>query len=107
MNTPKQTTNKPTLVETQQRLLQVVAYLGNNVVEGVTNGDIAKALNLQAPYVTRDLANAEAAGFAIYNQQTGRWSPGPALVEIAAKALTNIQRHRQKLDEMAQQYLPK
>lgn len=107
MNTPKQTTNKTKLVEAQQRLMRVVAYLGNNVVEGVTNSDIANALNIPAPYVTRDLANAEAAGFAIFNTQTGRWSPGPALAEIAAKALANIQRHRQKLDEMAMQYLTK
>lgn len=102
-----QTTNQPKLVEAQQRLLRVVAYLGNNVVTGVTNGDIAKALDIPAPYVTRDLANAEAAGFAMYNAQTGRWSPGPALAEIAGKALANIASHRQKIEELTALYVPK
>lgn len=101
------TTNQPNLVAAQQRLMKVLACLGANVVEGVTNGDIAKTLDIPAAYVTRDLANAEAAGFAIYNPQTSRWSPGPALVEIAVKGLANIQRHRQKLDDLALQYMPR
>lgn len=85
--------------EAQQRLLRVVMLLGEDVVVGLAPAQIAKALNVPASYVTRDLENLKTAGWAIQQEETGRWLLGAKPGSLGVKVLASIDRAQRKVDE--------
>ena len=92
------------LNEAQQRLMQVVMLLGNDVVQGYAPGQIAKALNVPPPYITRDLVNLAAQGWATYNEHTGHWIIGHNITGIAVKGMKAIDEATRKMNELRNRY---
>lgn len=91
--------------EAQQRLLRVLKALRGREFDGITPGDIAKAVETSAANVTRDLANLEEAGFA--ERLPGaedRWRLGVQLVQIAQQYQNALARIRAQVEEMARRY---
>lgn len=85
--------------EAQQRLLAVVMLLGEDVITGLAPAQIAKALNVPASYVTRDLDNLRTAGWAVQNEETGRWLLGTKAGALGVKVMTSIDRAERKVAE--------
>lgn len=85
--------------EAQQRLLAVVMLLGEDVITGLAPTQIAKALNVPASYVTRDLDNLRTAGWAVQNEETGRWLLGTKAGALGVKVMTSIDRAERKVAE--------
>jgi DNA-binding IclR family transcriptional regulator len=85
--------------EAQQRVLRVVMLLGEDVVVGLAPTQIAKALNVPASYVTRDLENLRTAGWAIQHEETGRWLLGAKPGALGVKVLSSIDRATRKVEE--------
>lgn len=90
--------------EGQQRLLKLLQVLAGHEVTGLLPGDIARAQECNASLVTRDLANLAIAGYAEQLPDTGRWRLGPALVQIALKHMTALERAEQRLAETRNRY---
>ena len=85
--------------EAQQRLLAVVMLLGEDVITGLGPAQIAKALDVPASYVTRDLDNLRTAGWAVQNEETGRWLLGTKAGALGVKVMTSIDRAERKVAE--------
>jgi DNA-binding IclR family transcriptional regulator len=94
MNAERKYTN-----EAQQRLLQVVMLLGEDVINGLSPTQIAKALNVPAPYITRDLDNLKTAGWAVQSEETGRWTLGAKAGALGVKVMTSIDQAERKVSE--------
>lgn len=85
--------------EAQQRLLRVVMLLGEDVITGIAPAQIAKALDVPASYVTRDLDNLKTAGWAVQQEETGRWLLGSKAGALGVKVMASIDRAERKVDE--------
>lgn len=85
--------------EAQQRLLKLVMLLGEDVVTGFSPAQIAKALDVPPPYVTRDLDNLKTAGWAIQQEETGRWLLGAKPGALGVKVMASIDRAERKVSE--------
>ena len=83
----------------QQRILKVVMLLGEDVVTGLSPSQIAKELKVPASYVTRDLDNLKTAGWAIHNEETGRWLLGAKPGALGVKVMNSIDRAERKVNE--------
>ncbi len=92
------------LNDSQQRLMKLLVLLSADVVQGSSNADLARQLGVAPPVITRDLTNAQAAGFAVQNPLTQRWSPGPELVAIAVRGQRALLEHQQKLQQLSALY---
>lgn len=85
--------------EAQQRLLRVVMLLGEDVITGLAPAQIAKSLNVPPSYVTRDLENLKTAGWAIQQEDTGRWLLGAKAGSLGVKVMASIDRADRKVQE--------
>ena len=84
---------------TQQRILDVILILADDVVIGCTPGQIAQALAVPAPYITRDLDNLQSKGWATYSEKTGRWMLAGKAGQIGIKVMQSLSRAAQQLEE--------
>lgn len=87
----------------QERVLRLCTILAGQEVMGVAPTQLAKALNVAQPVITRDLWNLINAGFA-EKLDSGNYRLGPKLVQIALgfqRGLVNI---RRDADEIEQRY---
>lgn len=87
----------------QQRILMVMLALAGHEIEGVTPSELAKGLGVPAPNISRDLRNLRLAGLA-EKLETGRWKLSPKLVQIATAYSSNLQRARNRLNEIENRY---
>lgn len=85
--------------DAQQRLMKVVMLLGEDVITGIAPAQIAKALNVPASYVTRDLDNLRTSGWAIQQEETGRWLLGSKVGALGVKVMASIDRADRKVGE--------
>jgi DNA-binding IclR family transcriptional regulator len=85
--------------EAQQRLLRVVMLLGEDVITGLAPSQIAKALGVPPGYITRDLDNLRTAGWAIQQEETGRWMLGTKPGALGVKVMSSIDRAERKVSE--------
>lgn len=88
----------------QQRILQVVQALAGHEMTGIAPAALARELGCSAACVTRDMDNLRSAGMAELVPETGRWRLGPAVVQIALKHMTAIDRAEKRLDEVRSRY---
>lgn len=88
----------------QQRILRALTVLAGNEFQGVTPGELARALGVTPSTVTRDLHNLREAGFAEQIQETGRWRLGPKPVQIALAFSSALQRAEARLGEIRNRY---
>lgn len=99
MTTESNMTNEP-----QQRILKLVVLLAGNEFNGLAPSEIARALNIAPPMVTRDLDNLRTAGMADRIEETGRWKLGPKLVQIGLAFTAHLNSQRDKVEAMATRY---
>lgn len=85
--------------EAQQRLLKLVLLLGEDVVTGFAPTQLAKALQVPTPYITRDLENLKTAGWAMQHEETGRWLLGAKPGALGVKVMSSIDRAERKVAE--------
>lgn len=85
--------------DAQQRLMKTVMLLGEDVVTGFAPAQIAKSLGVPASYVTRDLDNLKTAGWAVQQEDTGRWLLGAKAGALGVKVMASIDRAGRKVDE--------
>lgn len=88
----------------QQRILALLQLLAGHEITGLAPAEIARANKCSASAVTRDLANLALAGLAEEVPETGRWRLGPALVQVALKHLTGLDRAESRLAEVRARY---
>lgn len=88
----------------QLRILQVVVLLAEDVVIGIKPGQIAKALAVEPPYITRDLATLKAGGYAIKNEETGHWLLTGKLGAVGIKVMSSISRAERNLDQVKSRF---
>ena len=83
----------------QQRLLQLLDLLAGHELQGLAPAEIAKALNVSASAVTRDLDNLRTAGWAERDEATGHWKLTPRLPQQAIKVFNAIDAAQRRVDE--------
>ena len=88
----------------QQRLLQLLDLLAGHELQGLAPAEIAKALNVSASAVTRDLDNLRSAGWAEQTPQGGRWRLSPHVVQISLRHAAAIQAGQQQLHDVMQRF---
>jgi DNA-binding IclR family transcriptional regulator len=92
-------TEKTNLVS---RTLQIISVLKGRTLNGLTNGEIAKATKLPAATVTRILAVMCADGFAMQHDNSGRYSLSVRMLQIAQCHADEMSRATSKIEELNQ-----
>jgi len=92
------------LNDAQQRILELIACLSGNEIEGLAPGEIAKLTGASPSQVTRDLANLRHRGWAEQLPTTGRWRLGPEIVQITTRHMTALDRAERRLAETRNRY---
>lgn len=95
--------NKDNLSSTQTRGYELFKALFGYEIQGVSCQMLADRFGLGKATVLRDLQTMQEAGLAeqLPNKQ---WRVAPSFGRHAIKILNEVQRARQKLDEVAQRY---
>lgn len=88
----------------QQRLLQLVDLLAGHELLGLAPAEIAKAMDVGASTVTRDLDNLRTAGWCEQTPQGGRWRLTPHVVQISLRHATALTAGQQNLNDVVQRY---
>lgn len=89
---------------TSQRLLQLIEVLAGHEIDGIRPAELARALDVSASIITRDLANLEHRGWAQKVEDTGGWRLTPKVGRISTTIHSNLARHRARLDEVEQRF---
>jgi len=93
------------LPEHTRKTCELLRLLAGHEVLGLAPGEIAKGLDVPAPWVSRALPALEAeTGFVERVANTNRWRLGVPLVRIATTVSTNLNQARRRLDELGQRY---
>lgn len=90
--------------EAQQRILKVVLALFSDAVQGVSPSALARAVETDAPKITRDLDNLRTAGLAEKDETTGLWRLTPRLPQQAIKVFNSIDAAQRRVDEARQRF---
>ena len=90
--------------EAQQRVLKITIALGGSMFHGLSNGELAKLVGAPPSTIVRDLQNLKKAGFAEQIAETGRWRLGVRPVQVFRAFSLEMQRMREKADEIVQRY---
>lgn len=96
--------NKPRVNETALRVLRVLKALKGHSLHGLSNAELAKALDESPANITRYMATLIEAGLAT-KLETGRFAPGIALLQIAQAHANEMDRARRRMDEIGQRVL--
>lgn len=96
--------NKPRVNETALRVLRVMKALKGHSLHGLSNAELAKALDESPANITRYMATLIEAGLAT-KLDTGRFAPGIALLQIAQAHANEMDRARRRMDEIGQRVL--
>lgn len=88
----------------QQRILRVLQALAGHEITGIAPAALARELACSAACVTRDMDNLRSSGMAELVPETGRWRLGPAVVQIALKHMTALDRAEKRLVEVRSRY---
>ena len=86
------------------RTLRVLKALKGQALTGVSNGELAKALNESPSSVNRALNTLISEGFAV-KLDTGRFAPGIALLQIAQAHAQEMQYTQNRINEINQRIL--
>ena len=78
--------------------------LAGHELLGLAPAEIAKGLDVGAPWVSVNLPALATTGFVERVDGTNRWRLGPALVRIAFTVSTNLNAARRQLDELNNRY---
>ena len=104
---PKNETSSKYHSKSQQRILKIIFILAGHEIDGLSNGEISKAIKVEPCKVTRDLGNLRIAGLAEKLFETERWRLTPKLSQIGLAMLEGIDKSQRKTDEVKQRYTRK
>jgi DNA-binding IclR family transcriptional regulator len=93
--------SKPRTNDSALRVLRVLKALRGHSLHGVSNGELAKALDESPANITRYMSTLIEAGFAI-RLDTGRFAPGIALLQIAQAHANEMSRASARINEINQ-----
>lgn len=93
--------NKARTTESGGRLLRVLSAMKGHTLNGLTNGDIAKAVGSTPSTTNRDLNTLIEEGFAI-KLDSGRYALSVKLLQIAQAHANEISRAQGRIDELSQ-----
>ena len=94
-----------TLPEHTRKTCELLRLLAGHEVLGLAPGEIAKGLDVSAPWVSRTLPALEAeTGFVERVEGTNRWRLGVPLVRIATTVATNLNAAKRQLDDISARY---
>lgn len=96
--------NKPRTSESALRVLRVMKALKGHSLHGLSNSELAKALEESPANITRYVDTLIEAGLAI-RLDTGRFAPGIALLQIAQAHANEMARATDRIHELSQRVL--
>ena len=88
----------------QQRLLQLIDLMAGHELQGLTPGEIAKALAVNGSTVTRDLDNLRTAGWAELTPKGDRGRLTPHVIQISLRYATALNAGAQQWRDVQQRY---
>lgn len=100
-NTSSNASDPTRTISSGSRILRVLFALRTGGTQGLTNNEIAKGLDLTPSTVNRLLNTAVAEGFA-KRLETGRFSLGRGLLDIASAHRETLEREAARLNEHVQ-----
>ncbi|HIE4801241.1 TPA: HTH domain-containing protein [Serratia marcescens] len=83
------------------RTLRVLIALKGHTMTGLSNGELAKALNVSPANISRDLASLVEVGLAI-QLENGRYAHSVKMLQIAAAHTEHIAHMKSRMDEITQ-----
>lgn len=95
---------KPRVHDSGTRVLRVLAALKGHTLQGLSNVELAKALNESPANISRCLATLVEAGFAT-KLDSGRYAPGIALLQIAQAHANEMASAQHRINEINQRVL--
>lgn len=87
-----------------RRACRAIVVMAGHTVQGMTPGELAKAVDASPSNITRLLANLKNEGFIEETKTPGRWRLGPKVVQIALAYQMDISRQETELDQIKQRY---
>lgn len=96
--------NKPRTNDTALRVLRVLKALKGHSLDGLSNGELAKALEESPANITRYLSTLVDSGLAT-KLDTGRYAPGIALLQIAQAHANEMANAQNRINEINQRVL--
>lgn len=98
-------TENKKLNDSIRKTCELLRLLAGNELLGLAPGEIAKGLNVGAPWVSVNLpAIAAETGFVERVDGTNRWRLGVPLVRIANTVNTELASAKRRLDEVSNRY---
>ena len=87
------------------RVCSLIQILAGNEVHGLRNSEIADALNVSRPTVSRDLSQLADAGVAeLIPGLKERWRLGPKMIQISRAHAEGMARIKSQIAEIDQRY---
>ena len=88
----------------QQRLLQLIDLMAGHELQGLTPGEIVKALAVNGSTVTRDLDNLRTAGWAELHPGGKTWRLAPHAIQISLRYAAGLQMGAQNQRDTQRRY---
>ncbi|MCP1106714.1 helix-turn-helix domain-containing protein [Serratia nevei] len=92
---------KPGTSSSATRTLRVLIALKGHTMTGLSNGELAKALNVSPANISRDLATLVDVGLAI-QLDNGRYAHSVKMLQIATAHADHIARMQSRMNEITQ-----
>lgn len=86
------------------RTLALLEVLCGSVITGLTNKDLAAALNVPPPYVTRTCALLIQKGWVEKDEASGRFRVTPRFSRLVFRVLDDFERAKQQLGDLQHNY---
>ncbi|WKE65050.1 helix-turn-helix domain-containing protein [Gallaecimonas kandeliae] len=83
------------------RILRAIKALSGHALDGLSNAELAQALNIPPSAVTRLMATMAAEGFAT-KLDNGRFAPGMALLQVAQRTSNELAAANERINELTQ-----
>jgi DNA-binding IclR family transcriptional regulator len=87
-----------------ERVFAIVRVLGGHTCQGLTTGEIARAINNNHSVIIRTIAQLAKLNVVQEARVPGRWRLGPFMVQLALAHQLDIQSNQRELDEITQRY---
>ncbi len=81
--------------------LRAIKALSGHTLDGLSNTELARVLNIPASGVTRIMATLSAEGFAV-KLDNGRFAPSVALLQIAQRTANELSNGSDRINELTQ-----
>ena len=96
---PRKKADQPRTQSTATRVLRVLKALKGRSLDGLTNGQLAEALNETPSAISLALNTLETEGF-VQQLETGRYTHSVALLQIAQSHADHIARTQSRINEL-------